>query len=61
MALIFLCASGVLDIFGNFLTRATPFVLDLTSIGGLHKELWAFKVARVPILGILGLRSPKTK
>jgi hypothetical protein len=31
------------------------FVLDLTSIGGLHAKLWASKVAKVLILGILGL------
>jgi hypothetical protein len=28
------------------------FVLHLTSIECLHKKLWAFKVARVPISGI---------
>jgi hypothetical protein len=28
------------------------FVLDLTSIGGLHKKLWVFKVEEVPISGI---------
>jgi hypothetical protein len=31
------------------------FVLDLTSIGGMHTKLWASKIARVPILGISGL------
>ncbi len=31
------------------------FSLDLTSIGGLHTKLWAFKVARVPS------GSPRTK
>jgi len=30
------------------------FVLNLTSIGGLHKKLWALKVTRVPISRILG-------
>jgi hypothetical protein len=36
--------------------------LYLTSIGGLHKKLWASKVARIPIMGISGLplRSPGT-
>jgi hypothetical protein len=29
------------------------FSLDLTSIRGLQKRLWASKVAKVPILGIL--------
>jgi hypothetical protein len=39
------------------------FASDLTSIGGLHTKLWASKVARDPILGILGLSlgSPKIK
>jgi len=39
------------------------FALDLISIGGLHTKLWASKVARVLILGILGFpfRNPKTK
>jgi hypothetical protein len=31
------------------------FASDLTSIEGLQKELWASKVAGIPILGILGL------
>jgi hypothetical protein len=31
------------------------FVLDLTSIRSLHKKLWASKVMRIPILGIVGL------
>jgi len=37
--------------------------LDLTSIGGLQKKLWASKVVRVPFLRILGLQlgSPETK
>jgi hypothetical protein len=30
------------------------FDFDLTSIGALHKKLWASKVARVPIIGISG-------
>jgi len=29
------------------------FALDLTSIEGLHKKLWPFKVLKIPILGIL--------
>jgi len=32
------------------------FTLDLTSIKGLHTKLWASKVARVLISGILGLQ-----
>ncbi len=31
------------------------FALDLISIEGLHTKLWAPKVAKVPIVGILGL------
>jgi len=30
------------------------FALDLTSIGGLQKKLWAPKMAKVLISGILG-------
>jgi hypothetical protein len=37
------------------LDKGYNFASDLISMGGLHKILWAFKVARVPILGILGL------
>jgi len=39
------------------------FTLEFTSIGGLHTKLWAFKIARVPILRISGLplESPETK
>ncbi len=31
------------------------FILDFASIRGLHKQLRASKVERIPILGILGL------
>jgi hypothetical protein len=39
------------------------FALDFIPIGGLHVNLWAPKVAGVPIVGILGLPlgNPKTK
>ncbi len=37
------------------LNKGYNFDLDLTSIGGFHKKLWASKVTEVPILGILGL------
>jgi hypothetical protein len=39
------------------------FALDLIVIGGLHRKLCAFKIVRVPIVGILGfpLGSPETK
>jgi len=37
------------------LNEGYNFALDLTSIGNLHKKLWASKIARVPILGISGL------
>jgi hypothetical protein len=35
------------------LNKGYNFVWDLTLIGGLHTKLWASKVTRVPILGIL--------
>jgi len=31
------------------LNEGYNFTLNLTSIGGLHKELWAFKVTKIPI------------
>jgi hypothetical protein len=34
------------------LDKAYNFALDLTSIKGLHIKLWAFKVTKIPILGI---------
>jgi hypothetical protein len=37
------------------LNEGYNFVLNLTSIEGLHKKLWASKVVRVPILRISGL------
>jgi hypothetical protein len=39
------------------------FFLDLITIGGLHKKLCAFKIARVRVVGIsrLPVGSPKTK
>jgi hypothetical protein len=39
------------------------FALNLTSIGGMHRKLWTFKVMRIPIWGIskLQLGSPRTK
>jgi len=45
------------------LNKGYNFVLDLTLIGVIHKKLWASKVARVQILGILELPfgSPKKK
>jgi len=45
------------------LNKSYNFTLDLISIGGMHTKLWAPKVARILILGILGLpfRSPRTK
>jgi hypothetical protein len=35
-------------IVGKFSMKATIF-LTLTSIGGLHKKLWDFKMTKVPI------------
>ncbi len=45
------------------LDKGYNFALDLTSIGNLHAKLWASKVTRDPILGILGLSlgSPEIK
>jgi hypothetical protein len=44
------------------LDKGYNFSLYLTSIGVLHTELWAFKVAGVPILGSkLPLGGPGTK
>ncbi len=45
------------------LNEGYNFVLDLISIGGLHKKLWARKVTRVLVVRIsrLPLRSPGTK
>jgi hypothetical protein len=37
------------------LDKGYNFALDFNSIGGLHKKLWASKMARLLILGILGL------
>jgi hypothetical protein len=37
------------------LNQGYNFVLNLTSIEGMHTKLWASKVTRVPILGISGL------
>jgi hypothetical protein len=34
------------------LNEGYNFSSDLISIGGLHTKLWAFKVTRVPTLGI---------
>jgi hypothetical protein len=31
------------------------YVLDFTSIRGLHTKLWASKVAKIPISKILGI------
>jgi len=41
------------------LNQGYKFTLNLISIGGLHKNLWASKIARIVISRILGL--PKTK
>jgi hypothetical protein len=43
--------------------RVYNFALNLKSIKGLHTTLWASKVTRVSILGILGIpfESPETK
>jgi hypothetical protein len=45
------------------LDKSYSFALDLIAIGGLHAKLCAAKVARVPVVGILGLSlgNPRTK
>jgi hypothetical protein len=45
------------------LDKGYNFALDLISIEGLHKKLWAPKVAGIPTMRISGLPlgSPKTK
>jgi hypothetical protein len=45
------------------LNKGYNFSLDFTLIRGLHTNLWAFKIAGIPILGIyrLSLGSPRTK
>jgi hypothetical protein len=45
------------------LDKGNDFASYLTSIEGFHTKLWVSKMARVPILGILGLPlgSPGTK
>jgi hypothetical protein len=45
------------------LDKGYNFASDLISIRGLHTKLWGPKVAKVPILAILGLPfgSPGTK
>jgi hypothetical protein len=47
----------------KYLNKGYNFALDLISIRGLHTKLCAFKVARIPTLGISGLPlgSPETK
>jgi hypothetical protein len=49
--------------FWKDLNEGYNFALDLISLGGMHAKLWAPKVARIPVVGILGLPlgSPGTK
>jgi hypothetical protein len=42
-------------IVGTTFDESYNFVVNLTSIKGLHKKLWASKVAKVPISRISGL------
>ncbi len=53
IARIYLRAGGLPHIRKD-LDEGYNFPLDLTSIEGLHKKLWASKVAGVPISGVLG-------
>jgi hypothetical protein len=47
----------------NFFDKGYNFASDLIAIGGLHAKLFAFKIARISVMGILGfpLGSPGTK
>jgi len=55
ITLSYMRLGGMPHILGKDLNKDYNFVLDVTSIGGLHKTLWASKVAGVLILGIVGL------
>ncbi len=59
----FPCVQVVCDIPLNFLDEGYNCTLNLILIRGLHVKLWAPKIAKVPIVGVLGLalRSPRTK
>jgi hypothetical protein len=46
--------------FWKALDKSYNFFLDLTLIEGLHKKLWASKVARVPISEIYESRDKMT-
>ncbi len=48
----FTCVQVVHHILLEALNKGYNFVLDLTSIEGLQKKLWAFQVMKVPISGI---------
>jgi hypothetical protein len=50
-----MCKNGVPHIVEKNFNEGYNFALNLISIGGLHKELWAFKLVKVLILGILKL------
>jgi len=39
----------------KYLDKGYNFALDLISIRGLHAKLWALKVAKVSVVGILEL------
>jgi hypothetical protein len=51
----FLARKWLATYYWKALNKGYNFALDLIPIGGLHTKLWGPKVARVPILGILGL------
>jgi hypothetical protein len=54
IALIPLHEDGVPHTVWKALDEVYNFTSDLISIGGLHTKLWAFKVVRVLIFGVLG-------
>jgi hypothetical protein len=52
--------SGMPHIVGKDFDKGYKLALDLTSIKGLHKKLWASKVKGVSISKILGLSRKMT-
>jgi hypothetical protein len=47
----YMCVKGMPHIVEKLLMRSYNFVIDITSIKGLHKKLWVSKGARIPISG----------
>jgi hypothetical protein len=47
-----MCAQVACHISWKAFDNGYNFALDLAFIGGLHKKLWASKVAEIPIIGL---------